>query len=252
MLMVDMGNSSIKWASRKQNQLSFQQRIPYQTDNHLEKILTQAWLTLKVPCQGVWVSNVAGLHKAEILTHWVQNHWGFKPTFIKTSRSDCGVKNGYKNPEQLGVDRWLALIGAYQLEKGMLCVVDCGTAVTVDVLSASGFHQGGLIMPGVTTMHHALLNNTYALVHFNQRLSQHFEKTFLAHDTHTGITLGTLYAVVGLLEYVLNTLEKEGNQLKIILTGGSAPALEPLLQRTYRHIPDLVLQGLVAIAEQSL
>jgi type III pantothenate kinase len=245
MLLIDMGNSSIKWATLKQDQISPLQRIPYQSDR-LDNLLTQAWLDM--PSQGVWVSNVAGPQKAEILTHWMKNHWGVKPTFIKTSPYQCGVKNGYNNPKQLGVDRWLALIGAYHLEKGPLCVVDCGTAITLDILSANGQHEGGLIMPGVTTMHNALLNDTYLLAQFNKSFKSRDEKPFLAHDTHTGITLGTLYAVIGLLEYVINNL----NSPKLILTGGSVPALESLLQKPYRHIPDLVLQGLKTVVNQSL
>jgi type III pantothenate kinase len=242
MLLIDMGNSSIKWATLEQDRLSPQQRLPY-------KLYPQAWLKLDVPSQGVWVSNVAGPQKAEILTHWVKNHWGLKPTFVKTSSYECGVKNGYDNPKQLGVDRWLALIGAHYLETGPLCVVDCGTAVTLDVLFANGHHQGGLIMPGVTTMHKALLSDTYVLAHLNKTLHRREEKPFLAHDTQTGISLGTLYGVIGLLEYVINSLEKQGISLKLILTGGTAPALESLLHqiKSYRHIPDLVLQGLKAV-----
>lgn len=281
MLMVDMGNSALKWANLEQGRLSPQQRIPHQANN-LEKLLTQAWRTLDMPSQGVWVSNVAGPQKAETLSHWVKTLWGLKPTFVKTSRYECGVKNGYENPEQLGVDRWLALIGAHLMEKGMLCIVDCGTAITLDVLSANGHHQGGLIMPGVTTMQIALKSDTYALAHshpekffyddtlrglpnfeslaqkfsgqpaINKTFHQHHDNSFLAHNTHTGMTLGTLYAVIGLLEYVIKTLEKQGNQIILILTGGSVPVLESFLPRPYRHIPDLVLQGLKAVVDQSL
>lgn len=280
-LMVDMGNSALKWAMLDQSRLSSQQRIPYQANN-LEKILTKAWRTLDMPFQGVWVSNVAGPQKAETLTHWTETHWGLKPTFIKTSHYQCGVKNGYENPEQLGVDRWLALIGAHLIEKNMLCVVDCGTAITLDVLSANGHHQGGLIMPGVTTMQNALKSDTYALAYNhpetffpdkavqslpnlekqaqnfsgqrcpNKTFQQHHEKSFLAYDTHTGITLGTSFAVIGLLEYVIKTLEKQGNQIRLILTGGSVPSLESFWPLPYQHIPDLVLQGLKAVVEQSL
>lgn len=248
-LLIDMGNSSIKWATLEQSQLSSQQRIPYHKDN-LDNLLTQAWSALSVPSQGVWISNVAGPQKAEILAHWLKTHWGLMPTFLKTSHYECGVKNGYDNPKQLGVDRWLALIGAHHLEKGRLCVVDCGTAVTIDVLSANGHHQGGLIIPGVTTMYKALLTDTYALAHLNN-LHQREEKSLLAHDTHTGITLGTLYAVIGLLEHIINTLEMPENPLKLILTGGTTPALESFLQIPYRHIPDIVLRGIVAVVNQS-
>jgi len=253
MLLVDMGNSSIKWAIFDQDGLGSQERLSYQSDN-LNNLLTQAWQMLNIP-SGVWVSNVAGSQKAEILSHWVKFHWGLKPTFLKTARGECGIKNGYQNPEQLGVDRWLALIGAYQLETGPLCVVDCGTAVTLDVLSADGYHQGGLILPGVTTMYNALKMDTYALEpHLTgfENLSGVVEKLFLAHDTQMGITLGTLYAIMGLLEYVINTLEKSGKKVILILTGGSAYALEPLLQRPYLLRPDLVLQGLSTVVKQSL
>ncbi len=245
MLLVDMGNSAIKWATFEQKRLSPQQRMLYQSNN-LKNLMTQAWLKLNV--QEIWVSNVAGPQKAEILTHWVKTHWGLQPTFVKTACYDCGVKNGYDNPKQLGVDRWLALIGARQLEKGGLCVVDCGTAITLDVLFANGHHQGGLIMPGVTSMQNALYCSTYALAPHPQCNKQQF----LACDTQTGITKGTLYAVTGLVEYVINTLEKQGYLLKLILTGGSVPTFAPLLQRSYRHVPDIVLQGLVAKVTQTI
>lgn len=258
MLMIDMGNSAIKWACLRQNVLSPQQRIVY--NEHLEAMLTQAWLGLEKPSQGVWVSNVAGPQKAEILTQWVKKNWGLLPTFVETSHSECGVKNGYDNPKQLGIDRWLALIGAHslplsdahRLENSLICVVDCGTAVTLDVLAANGQHQGGVIMPGVNTLHQSLLSHTHALAHLDQALPLGSDKPFLAHDTHTGITLGSLYAIMGLLEYVINTLEKPGNQVVLILTGFDAPRLFSLLAIPYQYLPDLVLRGLQVVVNQSL
>lgn len=257
-LLVDMGNSSIKWAILEQKQLSPQQRWLYQDDS-LDNILSKAWLKLEPPSDGVWVSNVAGQDKADILSHWLSSHWAIQPNFIKTSDYECGVKNAYNDPKQLGVDRWLALIGAHHLEKGMLCVVDCGTAVTLDVLSANGFHQGGLIMPGITTMQQALLNNTSALAQLN-KVDQHDNNTtFLAHDTHTGMNLGALYAVIGFINYQFSLISdkyKKGQHkkksLKLILTGGSVPALESLLDIPYKHIPDLVLQGMLVLVNQRL
>lgn len=246
-LMVDMGNSAIKWASLEKDQLSAQHRIHYDSDS-----LTQAWLELPVPSQGIWISNVAGTKKAAFIKEWIKTHWGLQANFIKSTRYQCGVKNAYNNPEQLGVDRWLALLAARRLEKGAVCVVDCGTAITLDVLFANGHHQGGLILPGLTTMHNALLSNTNLLAYLNKNVHPHKEQSFLAQDTHSGISLGCLYAVIGLVEYIKNTFEKQGNPLILILTGGSVPALKPLLQKPYRYIPDLVLQGLKTIVNQSL
>jgi len=264
MLMVDMGNSALKWATLNQNQLSPQQRILYKKDG-LDSILTQVWLTLEVPWQGIFVSNVAGLLNANILSDWTERHWGLEVTFVKTSSNQCGVKNGYTNPEQLGVDRWLALIGAHCLATGKLCVIDCGTAITVDVLSIDGQHQGGLIIPGMATMYHALANNTYALEQpellnnnwdevinsVQQTFPQDRENLSLAHKTNAGIRLGALYAAVGLIEYVMHTLNKQENSTTTLLTGGSVPLLKPFLQKSYQYVPDLVLQGLKNIVNQT-
>jgi len=249
-LLVDVGNSSIKWATLESGHLSSQQRIWYQ-EIHFENTLEKAWGQL-APSKGIWVSNVAGPQKAKRLAHWVRGYFGREPTFIQTSCAEGGIKNGYQNPEQLGVDRWLALIGAYALEKDRLCVVDCGTAVTLDVLAADGQHLGGLIMPGQATMHKALKNNTYALASLAKISQPHKKQLLLAHDSQTGIALGISYAIIGLLEYVINTFENKGDQLKIYLTGGGTSSLEPFLQRPYQHIPDLVLQGLVVLVNQSL
>lgn len=244
-LLVDMGNSSIKWAILENEQLSSAQRIPYDSNS-----LTRAWLELPVPSQGIWISNVAGAEKAEVIKHWIKTHWGVQANFIKSTSYQSGVKNAYYNPEQLGVDRWLALLAARRLEKGAVCVIDCGTAITLDVLFANGNHQGGLIIPGLTTMQKALLSNTDLLVSLNEHVQAHKEQAFLAQDTHTGISLGSLYAVIGFIEYIKNQFEKQGNPLKLILTGGSVVALEPFLQKPYRYIPDLVLQGLQTIVNQ--
>ncbi len=240
-MMVDMGNSAIKWAVFEAGQLFPMQRMSYQKCT-LDHLLTQIWGTLKAPSVGVWVSNVAGPQKAEHLTHWVKHHWNVPIRFVETSEYAYGIKNAYDNPKQLGIDRWLALIGAYHVQEGALCVVDCGTAITVDVLSAKGHHQGGLIIPGLTTMYNALLSDTYAL---DKMGYQCHEDTFLAYDTESGITLGTRYAIIGLLEYVMNQLE---HKTRLILTGGSTPVIASLLHIPYQHIPELVLLGLKTVA----
>jgi len=239
-LLVDVGNSAIKWAALEQNNLSIQQYTSYKV-NKLETILTQVWQSLNKP-KMVWVSNVAGPHVGDIITNWTIQYWQCRPNFAKTTNCECGVTNGYKYPEQLGVDRWLALIGAYSLAAGMLCVVDCGTAFTLDVLTADGQHLGGIIAPGLSTMRTTLSQNTYKLENCEQFLAN--SEFSLANETNNGIIFGTSYAMLGLLEYVMIKLE---NRPKLIITGGDAFALKPFLSRTYRHIPDLVLQGLKAI-----
>ena len=230
-LLVDIGNSCLKWALWEKHGLNAQQRLPYQP-HYFQQQLIQAWGPLPKPEQGIWVANVAGPQIAENLIQWLQQHWQMQPHFLTTSDCEGEVKNGYQNFAQLGIDRWLALIGARHLEKQMLCVVDCGTAITVDVLSIQGQHLGGLIMPGITTMYNALLDKTYALTPVYHRWQGVDNLPLLAQETQTGVTLGSLYAIIGLLEHVINSLEKPVNNLVLILTGGEAPTIMSLLSRS--------------------
>ncbi len=239
-LLVDIGNSAIKWAILEKDSLSTQQYITYEI-SRLDNVLTKIWQYLNKP-EIIWISNVAGPQVNETVIYWTIKHWQCKPNFIKTTKYECGVRNGYKYPEQLGVDRWLALIAASRLEAAMSCVViDCGTAVTIDVLD-NGQHLGGIIAPGLNTMQTSLSQNAYNLTDSKQFLAT--SNFSLANNTSNGIIFGTLYAVLGLLEYVMNKLE---NKPKLILTGGDAVIIEPFLSRTYQYIPDLVLQGLKTV-----
>lgn len=248
--LVDVGNSCIKWTSLHQSILSPQNGILYQREL-LAKLLEATWKTLEKP-QAVWVANVAGPEVGHTLSRWIKNQWGITAHFVETQSFSNGVKNGYRNPQQLGIDRWLALIGAYQIESAPFCVVDCGTAVTLDVVYADGQHQGGLIMPGITTMQRALSNNTFALSRFEHSSKEVQPSQLLAQETQAGIALGTVYSIVGLIDTVTNRLEQQGQAVKLVLTGGDAPLLLPLMKKSCRHIPDLVLRGLSMIVKETV
>ncbi|OQW93382.1 MAG: hypothetical protein BWK79_11430 [Beggiatoa sp. IS2] len=248
--VVDIGNSCIKWAISQGDVLSDHHRIGY-LQQDLELLLNQAWQSLEKPDE-IWIASVAKPQIADKVSDWLKTHWKIQPVLVQSTQADCGVTNGYQNPQQLGVDRWLALIGAYhQLSQVPLCIADCGTAITIDALSAKGQHLGGLIVPGISLMRHALMTETFALADFQATEKCEGKTTLLANDTHSGITCGTLYAVIALLDYVMSHLgQQQGDPLTLILTGGNAPALFPLLHRPYQYSPYLVLQGLVAVANR--
>jgi type III pantothenate kinase len=249
-LLIDVGNSYLKWVLLETSGLlTLQQRIFHQV-NQLEVVLSQAWLTIKP--QAVWIANVAGPQKAAVLTRWCESNWQLQPQFVKTARTQCGVINGYQQAEQLGVDRWLALIGAHHLvEAGQKCIIDCGTAITVDMLTTTGNHLGGLILPGIITMYKSLKQDTHALAQQPFSNSEVL-KTLLATNTQQGMTSGILHAVIGLLEHLGNNFKVDNYSPQLILTGGDAPILIPYLTMPYKHIPDLVLQGLAQLVKQSL
>jgi type III pantothenate kinase len=149
-----------------------------------------------------------------------------------------GVRNAYRQPEKLGVDRWLALVAARQ-DLQPVCVVDCGTAITLDLLDGEGQHLGGLICPGLTLMKQALSDGTQALAFDGREFALK-----PADFTEAAIDSGTLFAAIGLVEAVL-ARQPEG--FKIILTGGDALRIAGGLKLRHQVDDALVLRGLALI-----
>lgn len=241
-LLIDMGNSTLKWAWLQAGQLSEQQRVAYITP--LKAVFQQAWQTCSQPPHHVWVCNVAGEAKAQVLQAWVQQHWRCPITFLQTQSNACGVHNSYPHYAKLGVDRWLTLLavhGRYATDE--VCIVDCGTAVTLDVLDAQGQHRGGLITAGIDLMRQTLARHTAAL----PLESDNMTWPVLNNDTETALLAGTAYSVVGLIEY---TLRYCAASTQLVMTGGGAQAVLPLLIQPHDYVPNLVLLGMQVMVEQ--
>jgi len=248
-LLIDMGNSRLKWCLQQQGRIHAQHSLDYPADlAAFDTLLHHTWHTTEPPDQ-VWLATVAAADKVDYLIQWIQQSWQLTPKQVSTTRKACGVYNAYLQAEQLGVDRWLAMIAAHHLVQTEVCVVDCGTALTLDVVTASGQHQGGLIMPGLNTMRYSLAKHTHALAELMQMRLQHTEPALLATDTRMGIQVGTVYAVVGFIETVMTRLAQRDKITTLILTGGDAETLIPFLQHPFEHIPNLVLQGLGILAK---
>ncbi|MDR0997190.1 MAG: type III pantothenate kinase [Zoogloeaceae bacterium] len=155
---------------------------------------------------------------------------------IQSGKAAGGVINGYKNPEKLGVDRWCALIGARAHFKEASLVVTAGTATTIDSLSSDGHFLGGLILPGVGLMKHALAEHTAGLPFVEEGRHVAF-----ADNTADAIVSGVLEAQAGAVE---RAFERLPNASLCLVSGGAAPALAPLLSHLSAQVfPGLVLEG---------
>lgn len=245
-LLVDAGNARIKWAVLAEGVLDNAGQTA-RSEADFPAFAEQHWATLARP-ERVVVANVAGSTLGERLAGWVKQAWQLDAEFVVPQREACGVRNAYLDPQQLGVDRWTAMVAAHRYVKGAVCVVDCGTAITIDVLTADGGHQGGLIVPGLTLMRRALLANTQDIS--SKMGGETGAIAILARDTQGGVNGGTLYAVISVIDRVTADLAAElGGNMTRVITGGDAPALLPLLAGNYRHEPLLVLQGLAIVAK---
>lgn len=240
-LLLDIGNSRIKWGFLSAGVIRGSGGVAH--GECTPDDLTAVWG--ERPARLV-VSNVRGEAFAATFSACTLKAWNLAPEFITPSRQDFGVTNSYRAAKKLGADRWAALIAAHHLHPGTACIVDCGTAITIDTLSAAGKHLGGLILPGLTTMRKALGSQTAALPAAPEQ--QVSELTPLTQDTGQAIAQGTLYAAVAAIERVRSDLASRFEVQSWLITGGDAALLMPLLHVTFRHEPDLVLQGLAIIA----
>jgi type III pantothenate kinase len=168
-----------------------------------------------------------------------------KPEAVTVSASACGVTNAYANPANLGIDRWAALVGAHQHYSAAVCIVDCGTAVTIDLLTAEGEHQGGLILPGTDMLQQLLMTGTVAI---NDPGSSRFA-TLLASDTDAAVNGGAIYMVVAAIDRVVADMTAgHAGSVETLITGGDAGRILPLLAAPAHHDPDLVLKGLAILS----
>jgi len=211
-------------------------------------VLDEAWQEL-TPAEAVWVSNVAGDDLAEVLEQWLQRAWGVLPQYATSSAARGEVRNAYNEPARLGVDRWLALLAAYEISKQAVCIIDCGTAITVDVMASSGQHLGGLIVPGLGMMRDSLYAGTHGVQDAAPTSSV---GGLLACDTAGAVEGGTLYSSIAFVDRVCTDMEKALDEpMTCLLTGGDATDILPLLTVEIEHEPLLVLQGLALLAETS-
>jgi type III pantothenate kinase len=239
-LLIDVGNTSLKWAISESGRLRGMQTVRHHGGLPID--LHAAWERLTPP-QGILVSNVGGTETAETLKRTCRCYWDREPSFAATESNAYGVKIAYDRPERFGVDRWLALIAAHRACEGPLLVVDAGTAVTYDLMLGDGRHLGGLILPGVAMMRDVLLLGTHIPRVEVQELADAW-----ATDTGTAVAAGSIHAPAALAERLFDRLAEQTSVAPTcILTGGDAKRLISALRRPVRHQPDLVLQGLALL-----
>lgn len=237
MLLLDVGNSRCKWAL-VHNGAWLHQGVVGNTE---WMALQQAFAALPPPSR-ILVSNVAGEAMAQRL-RTVCAGWN-RPLEPVTARVEqCGVRNGYQQPERLGSDRWAALIAAWNRVHGACLVVNCGTATTVDALSGQGEFLGGLILPGASLMQQSLATNAAQLM-AEQGALRDFPR-----NTADAIHSGMLRATLGAIRHQYDLLQARQAAVCCLLAGGAAGVVQPHLDLPLERVDNLVLKGLQIIGE---
>jgi type III pantothenate kinase len=234
-LAIDAGNTRVKWGWHDGTRWCALYDTPLATlagrsDNPLADGPRRP--------ERIVVSNVAGPEAGGRLLEWT-SAWTVETCWLRAERQRCGVTNLYDRPEQLGADRWAALIAARALQTGDCLVICAGTATTVDLLSAGGQFLGGTILPGITLMKAALHRNTGGLPLGEGSAREHPRNTLDAIHT------GCLDAQAGAIERMRRRLPGDA---ACVVSGGAGRELLPALPFPARYVENLVLEGLLRVA----
>lgn len=192
-----------------------------------------------------YVASVAAADVTDPLLAVLEHDLGMRVHQVTATQAMPNLRSGYRRPEQLGVDRLMAMVAARAATTAPLCVIDAGTAVTLDFVAADGRHLGGFILPGVRMFRDCLLANTSI-----PRDARVTDGDVLGRDTPTAVALGARYAVSGIVETFLSGSRAlfGAQRADIVVGGGDAAAFVDLLPARCITLEHLVLRGLAVVA----
>ena len=253
-LLVDIGNTRVKWARLVDGRMGKQHAAAntgWKSEQYARRVIGRTWPRGRGEDRIV-VSSVA----ADQINRWLiaaaRQSGAPTPEFVTSQRSAAGVTTEYLDPWRLGVDRFVGAIGAHHLSSGQpVCVANVGTAMTLDLIDGMGKHRGGAIVPGPALMVNSLLTKTNGI---RRRATggPNGVTSLFAKTTRTAIGQGALYAAAAVIDRAIEEARLQlGSRPLVLLTGGGAAAIRPLIRNTAVSLPDLVLHGLAVWAQQS-
>jgi type III pantothenate kinase len=237
-LLIDAGNTLLKWAVVTGGQWETHGRSDYSDLSTLSDVLS-----VGLNCT---IASVARTEH-ENLIRALLAEFDIKPRWLEAEAQFQDIKNTYANPKLLGVDRWMGLIAARQRSQAATLVVSLGTAMTVDALSVEGVFLGGLITPGLSLMQQSLQQGT-AQVGDVTGVWRAFPQS-----TADAVQSGIVSALSGAIRLQYAQLAEEcGCTPHCLLTGGDARMVLPHLGLATEHVPLLVLEGIERVVREEL
>lgn len=239
-LQLDVGNSSAKWRLLRDGQVI--ERGQYAPGDEPS---TAALLASAAQVDQIWMASVAGPDAESALLQLLASRSPVTPWLACSAARTGDLRNSYSEPGRMGVDRWLAMVAGRARTQDRLCVVDAGSALTIDMVNASGQHEGGYIIPGPGLMERALLADT-GRVRFEDEVGYDLSP---GSSTAAAVRHGIALAQVGALALALDRAGAEVPQL--LFCGGGGDALRQMLGRGGDYVADLVFEGLEIMARSA-
>jgi len=256
LLLIDAGNTRIKWALPYAGATvgaALTRESRWQHSGSVERAdiasLADAWRGLGI--SQALISNVAGKVLADALQEILKTACGdIGIVWFASQGQLAGIRNGYRNPAQLGCDRFASAIGAHALFPARaLIVATCGTATTVDAVSADGHFSGGMILPGLGVMAASLALNTAQLPQIKTIAPI---TTPFADNTVDAIITGCIAAQTGAIERAAAAQRQLSGDVLCVLAGGAGAILAPYLAVPHETVDNLVLIGLHVASVEAL
>jgi type III pantothenate kinase len=245
-LLVDIGNSRVKWAWHDGERLGRARAADY--SGWGARDFARRVIGTSQNIQRILVASVAADAATEALAAAARLAGAPAPERVATQRRACGVTVGYIDPWRLGVDRLLAMIAAHRrYDEQPVCAVAVGTALTIDLVGADGRHRGGAIIPAPALMVSSLLQGTNGIRRRAKGGAVGRGRALFGRSTRAAVEQGARYAAAAAVDRAMSEATPiVGREPRLVLTGGGAPALRPLIHTKCVLVPDLVLEGLAA------
>ena len=249
-LDIDVGNTRIKWRAL-QGGKPIAAGVGALDEMALLDTIEQVILSKGADplIKRVRIASVRESEQLNTLTAHILDKWQVTAEFAETTSSACGLQNSYALPATMGVDRWCGIIAAAHLSSVSVsnvpfCVIDAGSALTLDFVNTQGVHQGGHIAPGYAMQLASLLGGTDKV--FVDAASEQSLRP--ADNTGDAVLSGVLLGMTGLIESTLQVFVAGAEDgVAVIITGGDAELLQKHLSISLQHEPDLVLNGLAQL-----
>ncbi len=255
-LLIDAGNTRLKWQLSENCTCFAKGFVVHGGDLHaaVAQLSQDACASGKNELvEFIAVSSVLRGDKTKMLELALQEYFGTHiPVFVaKVKKQLLGLTCIYEDVSRFGVDRWLAILAAYSKNQKSVCVIDCGSALTVDVVNNAGMHMGGYILPGLRMSRAALLGKTDS-VRFS--LEEWPKETGLGKNSASAVQNGVLLQAQATIARVwedCNLLE-DFHSTSLVITGGDAEQICSGLDLGQELREDLVLEGLCLAYKASI
>ncbi len=240
-LELDCGNSFIKWRVIHAAEATMVGGGIADSDQALLGAVTSLATARLTGCR---IVSVRSEEETAVLCALIAHEFGVQAHVAQPAAEMAGVRNGYEDYQRLGMDRWLAVLGAYHLAKGACLIIDLGTAAKADFVSADGEHLGGYICPGMPLMRSQLRTHTRRIRYDDASAERALTSLQPGRSTVEAVERGCVLMLQGFARTQLEQARAHwGDDFTVFLTGGDAPLVREAVPQA-RVVPDLVFVGL--------